>query len=232
MNFKNKQVVIFDLDGTLVDSAPDLANAINHMLVELGRVPFNQDTIHGWVGNGAQVLTERALSGNQVIDPNLSPELTADALAIFLSAYRANVCVDSQLYAGVKTTMATLAKRGYRLAIVTNKPVEFVAPILKALGLNGVFDIVLGGDSLALKKPDPLPLSHVCQALGVTVEECVMVGDSKNDIVAAKAAGMESVGLTYGYNYGEDIAIYQPELVLSDFSELLNALPHLAVKKS
>ncbi len=110
---------------------------------------------------------------------------------------------------------------GYRLAIVTNKPFAFVEPILEGLKLTGLFELILGGDSLTQKKPDPMPLLHVCTTLGVAVEACVMVGDSKNDILAANACSMQSLGVTYGYNYGEDINSYNPDVVVDDFADIL-----------
>jgi len=224
LNFSDKQLLIFDLDGTLVDSAPDLANAINQMLSALERDVFDPELIRSWVGNGAQTLVERALSGASIISPDLDPIFSAQALDTFLCIYRDNVCVDSVRYPGVLTTLQTLKARGYQLAIVTNKPFEFVEPILQKLGLAGIFEIVLGGDSLPAKKPDPLPLNHLSEALNIAPPQCLMIGDSKNDILAAKNAKMDSVGLTYGYNYGEDIGIYEPDLVTGDFGQLLNCL--------
>jgi len=105
-----------------------------------------------------------------------------------------------------------------------NKPFDFIEPILTGLGLEGFFELYLGGDSLVQKKPDPMPLLHVCQELGVTAEQCVMVGDSKNDIVAANAANMQSIGVSYGYNYGEDIGVHSPDIVFGNFGDILTAL--------
>lgn len=224
LKFNDKQVLLFDLDGTLVDSAPDLALAVNQMLAELGLATFSEQCIRGWVGNGAQVLVQRALSGSSEIAPDLDTEAVESALAIFLGSYQANLCVESRLYDGVFNTLTTLKKHEFRLVIVTNKPQRFVQPILDGLGLSDLFEFIVGGDSLEKRKPDPMPLHHICQQLDVTPQQCLMIGDSKNDILAAKAANIDSVGLTYGYNYGEDIAIHQPELVLSDFSDLCTAL--------
>lgn len=221
MKFKNKQVIIFDLDGTLIDSAPDLALAINHMLTTLGRETFSDDLIRSWVGNGAQVIVKRGLSGKADFDENLDPELFEKALDIFLSFYAKNLCVDTVTYANVRSTLKILKAQGYRLVIVTNKPFDFIEPILEGLELTGLFELLLGGDSLVEKKPSPLPLLHVCEKLSVKAEQCVMVGDSKNDILAANAADMQSIGLTYGYNYGEDIGEHNPDVVFSDFSDII-----------
>ena len=220
MKFKNKEVILFDLDGTLIDSVPDLASAVNHMLRVLNRETFSEDTIRYWVGNGAQVLVKRALSGQTEIDENLDHTLFERALEIFLSFYGQNLSHNTAAYPNVSTTLHALKENGYRLVIVTNKPFDFVGPILKGLGLDSLFELYIGGDSLDKKKPDPLPLLHACEKMQVSVEQCVMVGDSKNDLLAANTCGMQSVGVTYGYNYGEDIGIYNPTFIIEDFSEL------------
>lgn len=224
MLLRKKQVLLFDLDGTLIDSAPDLAVSVNQMLLKLSMSVFSEKRIRSWVGNGAQVLTQRALSGSTQISPDLDPELASQALSIFLEHYQNNVCTHTILYPEVKSTLTTLKSQGYRLVLVTNKPEVFIDPILKILGLNDLFEITLGGDSLSKRKPDPLPLLYVAQQLSVNVDDCLMVGDSKNDILAAKAANMESIGLTYGYNYDESIANYQPEVVCDCFSQITTAL--------
>ena len=224
MKFNNKKVILFDLDGTLINSGPDLALAVNHMLQTLNRETFSEEIIDGWVGNGAQMLVQRALSGQREIDENLDADLCSDALDIFLAFYAKNLCVATVPYSNVPATLTRLKKMDYRLAIVTNKPFAFVEPILERLTLSGLFELILGGDSLDKKKPDPLPLLHACKKMNVSVEECVMVGDSKNDILAANTAGMQSVGVTYGYNYGEDIGVHNPTVIIDDFSELLELL--------
>ena len=222
MIFTDKKLIIFDLDGTLINSAPDLALAVNHMLSSLGRECFSQITIDGWVGNGASMLTRRALSASVIIDEHLDEDLCQRALSIFLDFYAQNLCIETISYPHVKMTLSSLQQRGYRLALVTNKPFAFVAPILEGLGLEGFFELCLGGDSLSERKPHPMPLLHVCEKLNITIDNAVMVGDSKNDILSAKACKMQSIGLTYGYNYAEAISTYEPEFVFDDFAKLLD----------
>jgi len=226
VTLQEKNVLLFDLDGTLVDSAPDLALAVNKTLLDLGKAEFDQHTIHHWVGNGAKVLIERALSGSAKIDPQLDPALSQDALAIFLTHYQQCLCVESTLYDDVKEGLLTLKNAGFRLAIITNKPAVFIEPILTGLGINNLFELLIGGDSLPERKPHPAPLLYALEQLKVSAQQCVMIGDSKNDILAAKAANIDSVGLTYGYNYGEDINQYQPQWCFDTFAELLTALKH------
>jgi len=219
-----KNVLLFDLDGTLVDSAPDLALAINKMLSDVGRTNFSEDEIHGWVGNGARVLTERALSGSINIDKTLSANEVDDALVLFLAHYKANVCVNSVLYKGVKEGLLALKEAGCRLAVVTNKPGQFVEPILSGLGIYSLFETCIGGDALSEKKPHPAQLFLAAERLNVGIDHCVMIGDSKNDIQAAKAANMFCAGLTYGYNYGEPISNYNPDICCDSFGELVAQL--------
>lgn len=220
----DKSVLLFDLDGTLVDSVPDLALAVNQTLQQLNMATFDEGTIRNWVGNGALCLISRALSGNKHINENLSEALIKKALSLFLTNYHQCVCVKSALYTGVKETLLTLKEKGYRLAIITNKPEAFIQPLLQGLGLTNFFELTLGGDTLPERKPHPLPLLTASKQLGIAIEKCVMIGDSKNDILAAKAANMESIGLTYGYNYDENLAEHNPEYLFDHFNELLSVL--------
>lgn len=224
MKFINKEVLIFDLDGTLIDSVPDLALSINQMLKSLDLPTHSTDVIRGWVGNGASVLTKRALSGNINICPNLNPSLVDKALEIFLKFYQKNICVNTTLYPNVKSCLENLKSKGYRLVIVTNKPEQFVRPILEELTLNSLFEMIIGGDSLPKCKPDPMQLLYVCEQLNINPSKCIMIGDSKNDIFAATASNMESIGLTYGYNHDEDIYSHGATLVIDDFSQIITAL--------
>ena len=223
LKLENKKLLIFDLDGTLINSALDLALAVNYMLETIKRDTFSEDIIHGWVGNGALTLVKRALSGSRTVDNGLDEVHVQKALKIFLDYYEKNLCNATVPYPHVINTLKTL-KENYTLAIVTNKPFAFVEPILKSLEMDGLFALILGGDSLEEKKPHPMPLLHVCEKLSVSVEASVMIGDSKNDILAATACNMHSVGVTYGYNYGEEIGIHKPTVIIDDFSELLELL--------
>ena len=220
MKFSDKKVILFDLDGTLVDSAPDLALAVNHMLTCLERETFSPDIIRSWVGNGAQTLVKRGLSGSSVIDEEIDPKLFSKALSIFLDFYARNLCVETVTYPNVVSTLKSLKSQDYRMAIVTNKPFDFVQPLLEGLKLNDLFEFYIGGDSLPQRKPHPSPLLHACERLNVETSDCVMIGDSKNDIVAANAADIHSIGVSYGYNYGEDIRLHEPDHVVDDFAEI------------
>jgi len=221
LQFDNKKVIIFDLDGTLIDSVPDLAVAVNYMLGVLKMEEYSQDTIRYWVGNGASTLVHRALLGEADTSKAVDEELFNRGLKIFLEYYAQHLSHTTTLYPNVKTTLQELKQQGFTLAIVTNKPFAFVEPILSGLGIDKLFSLHLGGDSLELKKPDPLPLLHVCEILNVSVDEAVMVGDSKNDILAANGAKMQSIGVSYGYNYGEAIEHYNPSIVVDDFGKIL-----------
>ena len=213
---------IFDLDGTLLDSVPDLAIALNRMLIAYNRSTYAENTIRQWVGNGARKLVERGLTAGEVSGSQCLSESEIDsALECFLSFYRESFSKNSTLYPGVSGTLNALKASGYSLALVSNKPVEFIPPILREFSLSTFFPVALGGDSLAERKPSPVPLIYISEKLDVAPRQCVMVGDSKNDIVAAKAAGMKSVGLTYGYNYGESISNHKPDWVFDHFEDVL-----------
>lgn len=221
MKFTNKKAIIFDLDGTLIDSEADLALAINDMLTLLDRPTFTLHDIQPWIGNGAHALVKRALSGGMQIDELLCESLFEHAFATFINSYGKNVCVKTSIYPGVRVSLKVLKAQGYKLAIVTNKPIQFVHPILKKLALDNLFEIVLGGSCLTKRKPDPLPLVTVCERLNITLDECVMVGDSINDILPANAIKMQSIALMYGNAQGEDLTAYNPSIALHDFSDIV-----------
>ncbi|WP_299809197.1 phosphoglycolate phosphatase [uncultured Shewanella sp.] len=216
--FSQINTVAFDLDGTLIDSVPDLAAATRATLEELNLPVCSDEQVRSWVGNGAEMLMRRALSF--ALDTQVGEEKLQNTMPRFMHFYRLNLQQHSVLYADVVSVLARLQQEGYRIAIVTNKPYEFTIPLLEAFNIHGYFDMVLGGDSLTKMKPDPLPLQHILHEWQLGAEQLLMVGDSKNDILAAKAAKVASVGLTYGYNYGEDIGLSGPDAVCEQFSEI------------
>lgn len=224
MTIDNKKLLIFDFDGTLIDSVPDLADAANIMLNQLDKPTYPIDTIKEWVGNGARMLVERALSGSVTIDPNLSEEEVAAAERLFFEAYAAHDTSKTAAYPDVDLGLQQLADAGFTLALVTNKPIRFVPDILASLGWTSHFAMVLGGDSLSVKKPDPTPLLHVCETLGFDPKQAFMIGDSINDIQAGKRANIDTIGLSYGYNYGKDIRDSQPDYAFDNFQALLDLL--------
>lgn len=222
----NKSLLLFDLDGTLIDSVPDLADAVNATLQQLNQHTYDEATIRHWVGNGAKVLIARALANTATPDMgNMDAEL-AQAMPLFFANYRRQTCVRTQAFAGVTDGLTQLKQEGYTLAIITNKPKEFVPTIIEHFGWQSLFSLILGGDSLPVKKPDPTPLLHSCELLGFSPEQSYMIGDSKNDIVAGQQAGIDTLALTYGYNYGEDIRQLAPTHAFDDFSALTDFLLH------
>ncbi|ENA1777052.1 phosphoglycolate phosphatase [Yersinia ruckeri] len=211
----------FDLDGTLVDSVPGLSSAMD-MALEHQRLPrAGQTRVSTWIGNGADVLVERALRWAGV-EPQ--PELCRQTRELFDGYYAQTVERGSQLFPQVKDTLAQLAAAGLPMGLITNKPTPFVAPLLASLGIADYFSLVIGGDDVIEKKPHPAPLYLMLGKMGLRASKLLFVGDSRNDIMAAQAAGCPCVGLTYGYNYGESIAESHPDCVLTHFADLLPAI--------
>lgn len=219
------RLVMFDLDGTLMDSVPDLAAAVDKMLMLLGREPAGIERVRDWVGNGSRVLVRRALVGRLEHD-GVGDELADEALALFMQAYAGGHELTA-VYPGVRECLDWLREREVKLAIITNKPAQFIEPLLEEKGLAGYFDWLVGGDTLPQQKPDPAALFWVMDKAGVAPSESLFVGDSRNDVRAAKAATVRCVALTYGYNHGEPIADEQPALVLDDLRELVASAPGL-----
>ncbi|QPI10326.1 phosphoglycolate phosphatase [Stutzerimonas stutzeri] len=219
------RLVMFDLDGTLMDSVPDLAAAVDKMLMLLGREPAGIKRVRDWVGNGSRVLVRRALAG-QLGHDGVADELADEALALFMQAYAGGHELTA-VYPGVRDCLDWLREREVKLAIITNKPAQFIEPLLEEKGLAGYFDWLVGGDTLPQQKPDPAALFWVMDKAGVAPSESLFVGDSRNDVRAAKAATVRCVALTYGYNHGEPIADEQPALVLDDLRELVASAPGL-----
>ena len=212
------RLVALDLDGTLVDTVPDIAWCIDRTMPRFGIPPRGEALVRIWVGNGVQQLVERALTGNP--DAPADPGLLREACAAFLELYSAHARDRSRVYPGVREGLAGLREHGAVLACITNKPHAPAVGLLAHLELLDSFALVLGGDSLPRRKPDPLPLRHACSTLGVAVGESVFVGDSVNDVAAARAAGMRVACVGYGYNHGRDISEATPDAIVDSLDEL------------
>jgi len=206
------KMVMIDLDGTLIHTAPDLAACANRMLADLGRAPAPVETVMTWIGNGVPRLVKRALTGDMWAEPEAA--FFAQALAIYQQHYLAHVSDLSRPFPGVVAGLVRLKARGFHLACITNKAEAFTLPLLRNLDLDKFFELVLSGDSLPKQKPDPLPLLHACQHFGISPDHGMLVGDSSNDVEAARAAGMPVICVTYGYNHGHDIRASHPDAVV------------------
>ena len=213
---------MIDVDGTLVDSVPDLTHCVDEMMMQLGKESCGEAKVRQWVGNGVSKLVERALTGELEATPNSDDY--EKAYPVFLELYAENTAKRSCLYDGVRKGLDYMKSQGYLLGCVTNKAEQFTLPLLKALGIFDDFSIIISGDTLAKKKPDPLPLLHSAEYFGVSPKDCMMLGDSVSDVKAARAAGFAIICMSYGYNHGNDIADEAPDLVLDSMSELRDFL--------
>lgn len=212
------KMILIDLDGTLIDSVPDLAYCVDAMMARLGRPTRGEAAVRNWVGNGVERLVRRALIGQLDGEPDETDYQRA--YPIFLELYAANTFDRSQLYPGVREGLEFMRDAGYPLGCVTNKAARFTEPLLQHLGIYDFFGIVVSGDTLPRKKPDPLPLIHAAGHFGVKPEESLMIGDSVSDVNAARAAGFKVICTSYGYNHGVDIRESNPDAVIDSFVEL------------
>jgi len=211
-------MILIDVDGTLVDSVPDLAFCVDTMMAALGRSPHGEARVREWVGNGVERLVRRALVGALQGEPD---EADFDrAYPLFLDLYAENTSKRSCLYPGVREGIDLLKSAGYRLGCVTNKAAQFTEPLLKDLGIFDDFSIVISGDTLSTKKPDPAPLLHAAEFFGCEPASALMIGDSVSDVAAARAAGFQIVCMSYGYNHGVDIREAAPDAVIDSFVEV------------
>ena len=213
---------MFDLDGTLLDSVPDLAAATDIMLEQFGRPPAGVELVRDWVGNGSLVLVRRALANN--IEHAAVDAVEANAAhQRFLEIY-ADCHALSRVYPGARECLDWLSGQGVALGLVTNKPFRFIETLLTAHGLRDYFAWVLGGDSLEQKKPDPAPLQWMLAQAGIEAGQALFVGDSRSDVLAARAAGVACIAVSYGYNHGRPVAEEHPLLVLDDLRQLVDSL--------
>ena len=222
MKIFQPKLVMIDVDGTLVDSVPDLAYCVDQMMISLGRPARGEERVRHWVGNGVPRLVERALTGE--LDGFPSQQAFDKAYPIFLDLYAQNSSVRSTLYEGVIEGLDYLKSKGYLLGCVTNKAEQFTLPLLKSLGIIDYFGIVISGDTLEKKKPDPLPLIHGANFFNIKPNECLMLGDSVSDVKAARAASFQIICMSYGYNHGNNIADENPDLVIDSMAQLRDYL--------
>jgi phosphoglycolate phosphatase len=211
-------MILIDLDGTLVDSVPDLAYCVDELMARLGRPTHGEAAVRNWVGNGVERLVRRALTGT--LDGEPSDADFDRAYPIFLELYAENTSKRSVLYPGVREGLDYLLTNGYPLGCVTNKAAQFTLPLLKDLGVLDAFALVVSGDTLPEKKPHPAPLLHAAAHFGVEPAQALMVGDSVSDVKAARAAGFSIVCMSYGYNHGQDIRTAEPDAVIDSMAEL------------
>ena len=217
------RMILVDVDGTMVDSVPDLAYCVDELMRALGRPPHGEARVRNWVGNGVERLVRRALVGQ--LDGEPPEQDYVRAYPIFVELYAANTSRRSRLYPGVREGLDWLKSAGYRLGCVTNKAARFTVPLLAALGVRDDFELVVSGDTLPVKKPDPAPLLHAARYFGVAAAESLMVGDSVSDVRAARAAGFQVVCVSYGYNHGADIRAARPDAVIDSLGDLRGLLP-------
>jgi phosphoglycolate phosphatase len=223
MNFPiNIKAVVIDLDGTLLNTAPDLARAAELMMADLGKPCPSLETIQTYIGNGVSRLVKRVLTGDMEAEPDA--ELFARALPIYQKHYGAHVSDQSRPFPGVVEGLQAFKSMGLHVAVITNKAEQFTVPLLKDTGLFDYFELILSGDTLPRRKPDPLPLQHACKVFGVQPGELLLIGDSLNDTQAARAAGCPVFCVPYGYNRGRPVAELDLDAVVPSLAEAARLL--------
>lgn len=218
MSLRKPKMILIDLDGTLIDSVPDLAFCVDRTMEDIGRSPWGEGKVREWVGNGVERLVKRSLVGQ--LDGEPTDEEYGRALPVFMAYYKDNVSKRSVLYPGVQQGLRQLKSMGFRVACVTNKAAAFTEPLLKDMGIYHLFELVVSGDTTPKKKPDPMPLLYAAEKLAIAPADCLMVGDSSNDVSAARSAGFQIVCVPYGYNHGKDIRASKPDAVINTLDEL------------
>lgn len=212
---------MIDLDGTLMHTAPEIARASNRMLAALGKPTLDELQIESYIGEGAHILIKRCLTGQL----NVEPEATEYAAAqkLFFEFYANNV-TESKPYPHVLEGLQALKKAGYLLACVTNKPASFTLPLLEANNLMRYFELVVSGDTLSKKKPDPDQLFYICEKLGVSLADALLIGDSKTDIAAARSAGCYVFTVPYGYNQGQRVDADAVDAIIDNIGDAIDLL--------
>lgn len=210
------RLLLFDLDGTLIDSRDDLADSVNLTLAELKLAALPTETIAGFIGEGVFNLVNRSLAAS--LKSPADEALANRGVGIFREMYHENCLVKTKLYEGVAATLAALTD--FQKAVITNKPHDFSVKILEALGISQYFAAVAGGDSFAERKPSPVPLLMTAAKFNVRPEECLMIGDSRVDIEAGKNAGIKTAGLAGGFRGRAELEQAEADFLLESFPEL------------
>ena len=223
-SFQGIRAAIIDLDGTMVDTAPDFQVAINRMRDELHLAPLALDTIVDFVGKGSENLMRRVLGVD--FEKNEVESRFDHALERYQHHYLQINGDHSELYAGVHEGLVAMKKGGVRLACVTNKPIAFARPLLEKKGLIDLFEVIYGGDSLAHKKPHPLPMLTVCNDFDLQPAQVVAIGYSSNDSEAARAAGCRILTVPYGYNHGQPVQTIDTDGIVESLIDAANLIVH------
>ncbi len=227
--FERPEAILFDLDGTLVDSAPDLTAALNHTLEILDMKIHDESKVRGWIGNGVEKLLHRGLTDSH--NGIASGDDFWRAKNIFYSRYKEQSGQYSKLYPGVVETLKRLNQKGIGLACITNKDRCFTLPLLENLAISQYFQQVVCGDDLTNKKPHPEPLLYAASRLGTTPDKCLMVGDSASDVGAAVAAKMPVVCVDYGYSQGINLSSLEINGMISNINQLEDYISNLSLEK-
>jgi phosphoglycolate phosphatase len=215
---KKVELMLFDLDGTLIDSKADLARSVNLMLADLNRAQLSEAQVAGFVGDGVRVLTYRCLTATDASQQPPDKEIHEKAIELMHSHYAEQMYVSTALYPQVKETLQHFKDK--RKAVVTSKEERFTHLILEHFGIAEDFDCIIGGDTVAARKPNPLPVITAIHKLGGTADQAVMVGDSENDILAGRDAGAATCGVSFGFRTAEELQEYAPDVLIDSFDKL------------
>ncbi|MDQ9011967.1 HAD-IA family hydrolase [Acinetobacter gerneri] len=214
-----RELIMFDLDGTLVDSAYDLYRAMNLSLQRLNLPAVTEEQVRVWIGKGTSLFCQSTL---QYLKGEVDPALHQQLLDTFLEIYNAEPCVDTRPFKGILPFLEWGIKNNKKLICVTNKPEEPARKILQELDMDHYFADVIGGDRFEARKPDPIQLNYCVNHFQSTKDQALMIGDSSNDVEASRRADVDCIVVSYGYNHGEDIRNCNPQLIVDDLRELLD----------
>jgi phosphoglycolate phosphatase len=215
------KAIVIDLDGTLLHTAPELSEAANRMLRDMNYAPVSQELLASYIGNGISWLVKRALTGDMHATPDAA--LYEHALPIFEKHYT-ELLLQSRVFDGVMEGLEGMKKAGFKLGCITNKVERYTLPLLKGIDLAKYFEIVLAGDTLPEKKPHPMPLLHTAKFFSIPIEQLLLIGDSLNDTIAARAAGCPVFCVPYGYNHGEPVETLDLDAVIPNLAAALPLL--------